>query len=557
MRSRSVLVDSFANASHFGISSGPVIFKALPTGGTLRCSVAVEPQGKPQLKDHWRVQQTPDWRGDFRRRSAASRVRRQVRRAFFGAVVVLGAGIAANSFIDDESASTRAFARGAPPLPIAPPTNVALKVALPPPPLRQIPEDKEISVGLAEPAESPGSVTGATGFVPATAEDEGRHPPEPGRAHTDTFDQLVNVQRGDTLLDILTEAGVKSADAQNVLTALRTVFDPRRLVNKQQIVLTQTADAAGQVQVVGVRLNKSYDRDVAVARLTDGSFQGLEIKRQLTQEVARAKATITSSLYRDGKTQGVPDKVMAALIKLFSYDVDFQRELQPGDTFDVMFDQFRTDDGKVARDGDIVFAELILSGKPMRLWRFEPHGGESAFYNDKGESARKALLKTPIDGARLTSGFGMRTHPILGYSRMHRGVDFGASSGTPIMAAGSGTIAFVGIHNGYGKYIKIKHNSSIATAYAHMSSFARGARVGNKVRQGEVIGYVGSTGMATGAHLHYEILRDGTQINPGEMKLPSGEQLRGRELAKFDEMRQQIERKLEQLPLSTLVAQRQ
>ena len=199
-------------------------------------------------------------------------------------------------------------------------------------------------------------------------------------------------------------------------------------------------------------------------------------------------------------------------------------------------------DGVVVNNGEIQYAKLTLRGTELPLYRFETPEGNLDYFNTKGESVRKALMKTPIDGARLSSRFGNRKHPILGYTRLHAGVDFAAPRGTPIYAAGDGTVTVAGTNGGYGKYIKIRHNGTYSTAYAHLNGYARGVRKGKRVRQGQVIGYVGSTGRSTGPHLHYEIHRNGKQINPLGLKLPSGEKLKGQTLEAFLSLRDTVDR---------------
>jgi murein DD-endopeptidase MepM/ murein hydrolase activator NlpD len=213
---------------------------------------------------------------------------------------------------------------------------------------------------------------------------------------------------------------------------------------------------------------------------------------------------------------------MASVIRAFSYDVDFQRDIRPGDHFSVLFERFHTADGAVAYDGDIVSASLILSGREMEIHRFKARDGVTEYVNRDGKSVRRALLRTPVDGARLSSSFGMRRHPILGYSRMHKGTDFAAASGTPVFAAGTGVIEDAGYRGGYGNYIRIKHDTRISTAYAHLSRFSPVIQRGTRVQQGEVIGYVGTTGRSTGPHLHYEVMRDGHQVNPTSIDLSAG-----------------------------------
>ena len=230
----------------------------------------------------------------------------------------------------------------------------------------------------------------------------------------------------------------------------------------------------------------------------------------------------------------MPQAVLSDVIHAFSYDVDFQREVQPGDSFEVLFDQLVDEKtGKIVGTGDVAYAALTLSGKVEALYRYTPPGGYPGFYNADGTNAKKALLRTPVDGARISSSFGMRHHPILGFTRMHQGVDFAVPAGTPIMASGDAVVASAGWAGGYGNMVVLHHDGSYATAYGHMSRIAKGIKPGVRVRQGEVIGYVGMTGLATGPHLHYEVRVDSKAINPLGVRLAATQKLDGRALADF------------------------
>jgi murein DD-endopeptidase MepM/ murein hydrolase activator NlpD len=267
------------------------------------------------------------------------------------------------------------------------------------------------------------------------------------------------------------------------------------------------------------------------------------MQKPLTTDFVRGEASINSSLYVAGVNLGIPPAIMIDLIHLYSFDVDFQRDIQPGDSFAVMYENQYDESGKAVQQGDITYAALTVGGQTLRLYRYKPGNGDVDYFNEKGESARKALLRTPVDGARISSTFGMREHPVLGYSRMHKGVDFAVPPGTPIYAAGNGTVEMAGIYGGYGRYVRLRHNSDYSTAYGHMSGFGAGIHPGARVHQGQVIGYVGSSGLATGPHLHYEVLRDGSQINPMGLKLPSGQKLVRADLAKFQQARADVDRR--------------
>jgi murein DD-endopeptidase MepM/ murein hydrolase activator NlpD len=352
-------------------------------------------------------------------------------------------------------------------------------------------------------------------------------------------EQVIEIQKGDTLMSVLTDAGISNNEAHAAVAALSEVFSPKALMPGQPIKLTlapNDGDATATetaLQLVGLNLQPSVERNVELTRDDSGAFSAQSKLVPLALEQTRAVGIIRSSLFEAGQSDGVPIQVMSDVIRAFSYDVDFQRDLQPGDRYEVVYDRYVDGAGNLAKTGNITFASLTLSGKELKLYRYVMPDGRVEWFNPKGDSVRKALLRTPIDGAKITSGFGMRLHPILGYSTMHKGVDFGAPTGTPIYAAGDGIIAQIGPYSGYGNYIRIKHSGTYSTAYGHMSRYAGGLRVGSRVRQGQVIAYVGMTGRATGPHLHFEVLVNGKQINPRSIKLPTGEKLQGKELQKF------------------------
>jgi len=264
---------------------------------------------------------------------------------------------------------------------------------------------------------------------------------------------------------------------------------------------------------------------------------------------------IDSSLYLAGRKAGVPDAMLAELIRAFSWDVDFQRDVREGDGFEVMFEQAVDADGRAVHAGPMRFAALTLSGKRHAIYLHTTGDGDTDYFDERGKSARKALMRTPIDGARLSSGFGSRRHPILGYTKMHRGVDFAAPQGTPIYAAGNGTVVAAGPNGAYGNYIQIRHNGEYSTAYAHLRAFARGVGKGKRVAQGQIIGYVGTTGRSTGPHLHYEILVRGARTNPMKVRMPSGRALAGDELKKFEETRDAVRARYAELTPETRLAE--
>ena len=385
---------------------------------------------------------------------------------------------------------------------------------------------------------------------------------ESGNIEGAIYHQTVRARRGDTLAGILVRAGVPGSEVQAAITALSNHYDPRRIRAGQEIILAfapnpvETAITdAGPGYFKGLIVEPDFGHEVRVSRHEDSGFTAEKVKKTLARTMARAEGRIESSLYLAGKKAGLPDTTLAELIRAYSWDVDFQRDIRRGDGFQVMYERVSNDDGRVVRASKITFASLTLSGKPHPIYRFTTADGHTNYYDNKGHSARKALMRTPIDGARLSSGYGKRKHPILGYTKMHRGVDFAASRGTPIYAAGNGLVTYAGRKGAYGNYIRIRHNSEYSTAYAHMKGFKRGVRRGTRVNQGQVIGYVGTTGRSTGPHLHYEILRAGRQTNPMRVKMPSGRKLKGKELKKFQTARDEIDAQFRALATSSLVAQ--
>lgn len=360
---------------------------------------------------------------------------------------------------------------------------------------------------------------------------------------------------GDTLLDLLLRVGVDRANAAAAIAALRRVYDPRALKVGQRVHVEfgPVAQATGERPFQTVALSPEPGRRVVSSRNGE-SFTAWANRLPEIHDFAHYAGTIKSSLFESATAQGVPPQVLAEMIHAFSYDVDFQRDLQPGDAFEVMYQRSIDSQGDVVRAGEVVFAELVLSGKHLPIYRFADASGVPDFYNAKGESVRKALLRTPVDGARITSKFGMRVNPILGFSMMHKGVDFGVPTGTPVMAAGSGVVEMAGDNGAYGLYIRIRHDRVHSTAYAHLSGLARGTRVGAKVMQGAVIGYVGESGRATGPHLHYEVLVNNVQVNPMSVKFKAGSVLAGRDLQRFKSQVAEVETRLAGTPLSTQVA---
>jgi murein DD-endopeptidase MepM/ murein hydrolase activator NlpD len=364
------------------------------------------------------------------------------------------------------------------------------------------------------------------------------------------------VKRGDTLTSLLTDKGVEQDEAEEIMHSLKHVYNPRDLTAGKavELHLDKSADDPARPGVSSLTINVSPLKTVTLTRNEDNSFDAREIKAPVFKSLARAGGEIHSSLYQTGVDNGIPAQMLSEIIQAFSYDVDFQRDIREGDSIDVVFERMHTDKDVTAGYGKILYASLTLGDDEYTVYRHVSNDGFAGYYDAKGNSVKKALLKTPINGARITSGFGMRMHPLLGYSKMHKGIDFGAATGTPIYAAGDGVIEEAGRKGGYGNYVRVKHSDRYATAYGHASRIAHGIHPGVHVKQGQVIAYVGSTGFSTGPHLHYEILVNGAQVNPSGVKFRTGQMLAGHELADFKKQVKEVQVALNTLPRARQVA---
>jgi murein DD-endopeptidase MepM/ murein hydrolase activator NlpD len=369
----------------------------------------------------------------------------------------------------------------------------------------------------------------------------------------------VQIARGDTLMAVMVRSGSDRATAHAAITALAKSYSPRRLRPGQELTLLfdprNRDQETGRPALIRMAFAPSVEREIQVSLNDSGEFISETINKPLEIRLHRAEGSIDDSLYLTAKRAGMPAPMIVELIRIYSFDVDFQRDIQPGDRFEVLFEAHYDERGELAKYGDIQYANLHVRKTDLPLYRFAMKDGEVDYFNDKGHSVRKALMKTPIDGARLTSRFGKRRHPILGYRKMHRGIDFGAPRGTPIMAAGNGVVEVAGWNGAYGRYLRIRHNGRYKTAYGHLSKFRRGVKRGKRVKQGQIVAYVGSTGRSTGPHLHYEILVNNKRINPLRLKLPTGKKLKGGELARFQTVRGTTKKLFAATPTLTRLAQ--
>lgn len=348
------------------------------------------------------------------------------------------------------------------------------------------------------------------------------------------LDTQYRIDRGDTFKAVLLRAGVAPDDADRAIQALTKVYDPKRLQPGIEVFLQLQPHKKSHVPLLAsIDFIADPETDVSVVRESDGSFSATTYERTLTPRLAYGRASIRSSLYEAGQEAGVPSVILNGLVNLYSFDVDFQRDVQPGDSFEIVYQRMTDEGGAAVIEGDLMIASMTLSGVKTTLYRFKTKSGYVDYFDEDGQSAQKSLLRTPTDAARISSGFGSRRHPILGYNRVHRGIDFAAPQGTPVYAAGDGLIEKAGWSGSYGKYIRIRHGGSFKTSYAHLRGFANGITEGARVKQRQVIGYIGSTGRSTGPHLHYEVIKDGEQVNPQTLRLAAGYRLKGEELADF------------------------
>jgi murein DD-endopeptidase MepM/ murein hydrolase activator NlpD len=362
--------------------------------------------------------------------------------------------------------------------------------------------------------------------------------------------RVVNakVRPGDTLVDLLKRNRIGNQEAHKAVEAIKGHFNLKKLQVGQIIEVGIKVDADPEKVLRHLTLRTAFDEEIVLKKNADGAFETEKLAIPTLGLTMFHSGTIDNSLYLSADAVGVPDAIIVEMIRLFSFDVDFQREIRRGDGFEVYYRRRAANGGQEIENGEILYAALTLRNRPLGYFRFkEGPQGRADYFDKKGKSARRALMKTPVDGARLSSNYGRRKHPILGYTRMHKGADFAASWGTPIMAAGDGVIELSARNGGYGNYVRIRHNSTYATAYAHLSKYGRGVRKGKRVKQGQIIGYVGATGLAKGTHLHYEVLVNGRQVNPMTLKLPDGRRLKGQELQRYEVLKTGLEADLDAL----------
>ena len=361
-----------------------------------------------------------------------------------------------------------------------------------------------------------------------------------------TLVQRYYLQEGETFTGALKQADLGDDEINDLVNIISKKIDLRKL-KVGTLIETYTKSVNDKKIINEIIIYPDIEKKIYVKKVNNKFVAG-EDKKKLFSKLKLYEVEIHNSIYESLKKIDTPDEIIMEFVQLYSFDIDFQRDIRKGNKIKIFFEIYTDSQNNYIKSGNINFSEIILDDESYELYRFQSEGDEFVeYFNSDGKSATKALMKTPINGARLSSGFGMRKHPILGYNKKHQGVDFAAPTGTPIMAAGTGHIEFVGNNGGAGKYIRIKHLNGYKTSYSHLSKYASGIQKNVKVHQGQVIGYVGNTGMSTGPHLHYEVIFNGKRINPMKMKLPSGKQLKDKNLEIFLAEKERINAEVSEL----------
>jgi murein DD-endopeptidase MepM/ murein hydrolase activator NlpD len=378
----------------------------------------------------------------------------------------------------------------------------------------------------------------------------------------DDFDDLLagaetktlKVGSGDTLLGLFTKAGTDPSEANEIIDSLASIFTADKLKSGQEVRFTMVPAPSdtGQMEPAKVSI---FDKDshlATVMRNRQGDYVASTeaIGSDAKAPPSSSRATLYTAFYHAALQQHIPAQTILKLLRVHSYDVDFKQKVKAGDTFEMFFDGGNDDEV-----GELLYTSMTIDGETRKFYRFRTPDDVVDYYDDQGDSAKKFLMRNPVKGGRYTSGFGMRNHPLLRRVRMHSGVDWAAPAGTPILAAGDGTVEQVGGKGGYGNYVRIRHANGFSTAYGHMLRYAAGVSPGVAVKQGQIIGYVGSTGLSTGPHCHFEVLVNNQAVNPMTIQVPRGLQLTGRQLAEFQRERNRIEALMQMDPVTSRVAQ--
>ena len=346
--------------------------------------------------------------------------------------------------------------------------------------------------------------------------------------------KTTNLRENETLSKALNRIKFNSQNINEVIDSIYNLNNGKKILST--LPVNMIIDYSNPSQLIGGALKFSYSKtnDIFVWQDLKGNFVSQVFLRPTKFIKTLVKGTIDSSLYASAIKSGMPENTLLDMINLLGFSVDFQREIRQGDSFQVLYTK-EVDilKNKIIKTKPITYVSITLSGKKLNYYNYNDKYGFPQYYDENGKSSKRTIMKTPINGARLSSRYGARKHPVLGYTKMHRGLDFAAPSGTPVFAAGDGVIEKVGWNGSYGKYIKIRHTGTYKTAYAHLSSYHKNIRVGKRVSQGKTIGYVGTTGRSTGPHLHYEVLRNNRQVNPMNIKLPAGKNVPQKKLKAY------------------------
>jgi len=358
--------------------------------------------------------------------------------------------------------------------------------------------------------------------------------PQPAESYV----TIVRLEKGDTINSVLEDLDFAPEEVGRAVRALSSRLKLTRLQIGQAVTLQVRTppDADAKPVLEALTIRPDARREITLRRDDNGAYSAAEKVFEVIAKLVRAAGTVDGSLIASADAAGVPRPALAEMVRAFSWDVNFQHDMKAGDRFAVLIEQSWTTDGKLVDSGRVLWAEVTTDAgqQTYSVYRFKPRGGADSFFYGDGQSVVRALLRTPLNLSRISSHFGMRRHPVLGFSRMHRGIDFAAPTGTPILAAGAGQVMQAGRRGGYGNWVKLRHGRGLATGYAHMSRIARGVRPGHRVRQGQVIGFVGSTGLSTGPHLHFELYRNGAAVNPLNVARTSQRtRLTGHDLAQF------------------------
>jgi murein DD-endopeptidase MepM/ murein hydrolase activator NlpD len=439
--------------------------------------------------------------------------------------------------------------RAAPP----PAPQVQVKAAPPPAAPAPAPAPAAAKVVLPEPTPAPPITAGDfQGFQMKPNDTAEAEPPA-----SDRYELSLRLEPGDTIEKLLSDIDVPEADRKQIDQSLKTLLKKQKLAVGETIglVIQTIPDQPDAPRVLSLTVRPQPEREYLVLRKDDGSYSGEEKIYKVSPRIVRVETEIQGSLQQSGVRAGAPAAAMYEFIKALAYDVDFQRELKAGQRFTVLLEQLVTSDGKVTHPGRLLAGELRLLKRIVTVVRFRPVGGADQFYNPQGESVVRSFLRTPMDASHITSRFGWREHPILGFSAMHTGVDFGAPMGTPVLAAGAGKVMMAGPNGGYGIFVKLLHTKDIGTGYGHLSRLGPGIRPGAMVRQGQVIGFVGSTGMSTGPHLHYEFYRGGQPVNPLTQKFALRSAVVGKDAARFNTVAREYLVQLKSAPAAASTAE--